>query len=567
MAAQERTVHGPSPRSQGGSGRTIWGIRGKRKGVGWCRREVLGRVALVSSPSPLLPARQRAHAMVASGDHAGARAVLERAVELGKVNLSKDDPDLLRTAYELGGLLQRSDDPAGARRVLEEAYAGGIWRLGDLDPLMLEISAGIGIAAAELGNRHEARIAFARVAEHGPGVLGVDHWAVARARAYLGQDQNPSPVRPEAPPQPQSVPPRLIQPQTVAPQAPARTREPHAPSSHAFAPQFPPAAPEPRIHAPHTSTTAIGSQAFVPQSPTVPSDAQVLVPHAPAATPEPQAFAPQSPTEPSDAQALAPHIPAATPEPQAFAPQLTAATSEPHTFARHAGTAASGPPAPTASDTVAGNDGEADTALLPAVRELGGGGVADAQTVEFPVLPVAEQLRADEEALGGPTAAFRVVRPSTVEPPSPGNLHVWVPPPRVGDEAKAKRGVRGTGSDGKAHRRGVGRFALLAALLAAVITVAALIIVLAHRSDDSDAGSNVPNLGGTPVGDLHLRDSGVEIGLSGRSAANGASPRGGRTRFSGPCHGGTWDYRSCGRWVELSRVSPGRVRRPGPALV
>jgi hypothetical protein len=41
--------------------------------------------------------------MVASGDLVGAPAVLERAVELGKVNLSEDDPDVLRTACELGG--------------------------------------------------------------------------------------------------------------------------------------------------------------------------------------------------------------------------------------------------------------------------------------------------------------------------------------------------------------------------------------------------------------------------------------------------------------------------------
>jgi hypothetical protein len=84
---------------------------------------------------------------------------------------------------------------------------------------MLEVSAGIGLATAELEDRHEARKAFGRVAEHGPTVLGVDHWAVRRARAHLGQDQNPSPVRLETPPQPQSVQPRLIQPQTIAAQA------------------------------------------------------------------------------------------------------------------------------------------------------------------------------------------------------------------------------------------------------------------------------------------------------------------------------------------------------------
>jgi hypothetical protein len=155
-------------------------------------------MALVSQPSPLTPARQRAQALASSGDLAGARAVLERAVELGKVHLSEDDPDVLVTAYQLGSVLQQADDPAGARRVLEEAYAAGQWRLGDADPLMLRISHDIGVVAEELGNRHEARKAFARVAELGPAALGADHPAVARSRAYLGQDHNPSSVRPEA---------------------------------------------------------------------------------------------------------------------------------------------------------------------------------------------------------------------------------------------------------------------------------------------------------------------------------------------------------------------------------
>ncbi len=150
----------------------------------------------MSQPSPLTPARQHALALASSGDLAGARAVLERAVELGKVNLSEDDPDVLRTAYQLGTVLQRADDPAGARRVLEEAYGSGLWRLGDADPLMLEISHDIGVVAEELGNRHEARKAFGRVADLGPGVLGEGHWAVVRARAYLGVE----PVREQAAP-------------------------------------------------------------------------------------------------------------------------------------------------------------------------------------------------------------------------------------------------------------------------------------------------------------------------------------------------------------------------------
>ena len=147
-------------------------------------------MAGVSQPSPLTPARQRAQVLADSGDLTGAIALLERAVELGKINLAEDDPDVLRTSYLLGQMLRKDDDPSGARRVLEDAYAAGLWRLGDSDALMLEISHDIGMVAEELGNRHEARKAFGRVAELGPATLGAGHWAVARARAYLGQEQD-----------------------------------------------------------------------------------------------------------------------------------------------------------------------------------------------------------------------------------------------------------------------------------------------------------------------------------------------------------------------------------------
>ncbi|WP_169789770.1 tetratricopeptide repeat protein [Actinoplanes subtropicus] len=161
----------------------------------------------MSQPSPLTPARQRAQVLADSGDLTGAIALLERAVELGKINLAEDDPDVLRTSYLLGQMLRRDDDPSGARRVLEDAYAAGMWRLGESDALMLEISHDIGVVAEELGNRHEARKAFGRVAELGPATLGAGHWAVARARAYLGQDQeaavragDPSPAVPASGP-------------------------------------------------------------------------------------------------------------------------------------------------------------------------------------------------------------------------------------------------------------------------------------------------------------------------------------------------------------------------------
>jgi hypothetical protein len=175
-------------------------------------------MARVSQPSPLNGARQHAQSLAGSGDLGGARAVLEHAVDVGRANLGEDDPDVLATALQLAQVHQAADDPSGARRVLEEAYAAGQWRLGDADPVMLLISHDLGVVAEELANRHEARRAFGRVAGHGPEVLGADHWAVVRARAYLGED--PPTVRmelpaPAPPPAPVQEPPYRDAPPTT----------------------------------------------------------------------------------------------------------------------------------------------------------------------------------------------------------------------------------------------------------------------------------------------------------------------------------------------------------------
>ncbi|WP_067498836.1 fibronectin type III domain-containing protein [Actinoplanes sp. TFC3] len=157
----------------------------------------------MSQPSPLHATRQRAQALAEAGDPAQARALLEHAVELGRMDFGEDDPEVLSTAHQLAVIMHRSGDAPGARRVLEEAYAAGQWRLGETDPLMLGISYELGVVAEEMENRHEARRAFGRVAAHGPGVLGADHWAVTRARAYLGEE--PPTVRmelPDPPPMP-----------------------------------------------------------------------------------------------------------------------------------------------------------------------------------------------------------------------------------------------------------------------------------------------------------------------------------------------------------------------------
>ncbi len=177
-----------------------------RRIAGWRSRGAPGSMAQVVQPSPLGAARHRAQTLASAGDLAGARAVLEHAVGVGQTRLGEDDPDLLLTACQLAETLQQIDDPSAARRVLEEAYAAGSRRLGDADPVLLRISHQLGVVAEELGNRHEARKAFARILEFGPSVLGADHPALAQARSYLGHDQIPSLVRPEAPVPPHSAP-------------------------------------------------------------------------------------------------------------------------------------------------------------------------------------------------------------------------------------------------------------------------------------------------------------------------------------------------------------------------
>ena len=184
-------------------------------------------------PSPLAAAQHHAQALAATGDLAGARLTLQQALDGGRAAFGDDDPAVLATAHQLAVVHQQADDPSAARRVLEEAFAAGQWKLGDADPLMLAISFDIGVVAEELGNRHEARRAFGRVAAVGPPVLGEDHWAVLRARAYLGEDPPTvrlelpvPPVQPSPRPEPAPVPPS---PPPPAPPVPPMPRQQSAP--------------------------------------------------------------------------------------------------------------------------------------------------------------------------------------------------------------------------------------------------------------------------------------------------------------------------------------------------
>lgn len=189
-AAQVRTLHGP----------------GTRPNQGWPPRHEPGSMEVVP---PLSHAVERARLLVAAGDLGAARLLLERASELGRVRLGDDHPEVLTTQLHLAAICRRVDDPGAARRVLEQAYAAGQRRHGDASLLILRICYDLGQVAEELGNRHEARKAFAQLTLHGPAALGAQHQAVARARAYLAQDQNLPSVRvkaPRSPEEPQPAP-------------------------------------------------------------------------------------------------------------------------------------------------------------------------------------------------------------------------------------------------------------------------------------------------------------------------------------------------------------------------
>jgi hypothetical protein len=159
-------------------------------------------------------ARQRAEALAESGDLDGARALLERAVEIARSQLAQGDADLLATMRQLADVHMRADDPMAARRTLEEALEAGI-RLGDADPLVLMLSYDLGLVAEELANRHVARTNFTRVAEFGPSVLGAAHPAVVHARSYLDPTLSAS--------LPAASPPAAFLPDVSSPVDPAAT--------------------------------------------------------------------------------------------------------------------------------------------------------------------------------------------------------------------------------------------------------------------------------------------------------------------------------------------------------
>ncbi|MER6592547.1 tetratricopeptide repeat protein, partial [Micromonospora purpureochromogenes] len=140
----------------------------------------------MSQPSPLVAAQQRALALRSAGDLPAARRLLADTIASVRPAYGEDHPEVLGTAHLLARMHREADDPTAARRVLEEAYAAGERRWTGTEPLMLAISFDLGSVAEELGNRHEARRNYTRVATAGPAVLGEHHPAVRAARQYLG---------------------------------------------------------------------------------------------------------------------------------------------------------------------------------------------------------------------------------------------------------------------------------------------------------------------------------------------------------------------------------------------
>ncbi|NUT04684.1 MAG: tetratricopeptide repeat protein [Hamadaea sp.] len=166
-------------------------------------------------PTHLPEVWAQARALRDRGDLASARMLLEDSLDSATFQYGEDHPDILATALLLATLHRRAGDPATARRVLEEALQAGSMRLDESEPVLLRISFELASVADALGNKHEARKHYGRVAAHGAGVEGLQD-QVREAVAWLGPQSPPAPAQPAyAQPgmgQPIAGPPMLGQP-------------------------------------------------------------------------------------------------------------------------------------------------------------------------------------------------------------------------------------------------------------------------------------------------------------------------------------------------------------------
>ncbi|GIE99764.1 hypothetical protein Ari01nite_72290 [Paractinoplanes rishiriensis] len=385
-----------------------------------------------------------------------------------------------------------------ARRVLEEAYAAGQWRLGDADPLMVQISHDLGVVAEELGNRHEARKAFGRVAEHGPGALGADHPGVARARAYLGQDQNLGAVRAE--PAQQMPPPGT--PATYGPGAnPSlediatrfRLEPGPVPRPGNFVPT-PPLSDEPTtaLHfdapegAGNDETSAfevipLGTRGGRVQPPTDQNQQVWTAPPGEAAAPQPGPVAQPGPVD----------------QPTTVHP-IVAPRTEPQSPASHTAPPGGFPAPPQAqpsgsySAQPSGSYPAQPSGSYPAQPS---GNFPAQPSGNFPAQPSGNFPAQRAQTPGG----YQHPPLGAPYPPAhaPGGYPISPPPQPPAPPAYGKRGV--------------GLFAAIAAILSAVIAVVALVFVLANRSNENGNDSNEPTLGGDPPGNVQLQDEGSRI--------------------------------------------------------
>lgn len=145
-----------------------------------------------------------ARALRDRGDLDSARAILEDNLDTGTFQYGEDHPDVLATAHLLATMHRRAADLTSARRVLEEALHAGSLRLPDDDQIMLGLSFELARVADELGNRHEARRQYTRVATYGRGVPGFAE-PVREALSWLGPAAT-APAASAAPPPPPSWP-------------------------------------------------------------------------------------------------------------------------------------------------------------------------------------------------------------------------------------------------------------------------------------------------------------------------------------------------------------------------
>ncbi len=405
-----------------------------------------GSMADVSQPSPLAALQHRALALRAAGDVAGACRLLADAIDPLKASFGEDHPEVLGTAHLLARLHREADDPAAARRVLEEALAAGERRWHPADPLMLAFSFDLASVAEELGNRHEARRHYARVADAGPAVLGADHPAVQAARHYLGGAG--AGTTPPLPPGPLVAPgPRDS---ARSPVPPAFPRQPPPPLPVSAPPrQLPP--PPPRIPAPSRSpeSTATATTRHASEPPH-PAAAPGVPPVPPVAAPPTAAAKPPSGTDAPPQQPVSPWAPqAAPPAPRIPAPPRPGPGGQggpvppPPVSAAHGGTVAPRQARPETMRTGGAAPADAASAWAPQPAAEGGR-PAPASQAPTPAVPPTPRTA---PAPPGPRAPAEPAPPSS---PPPAPARGWDEPtvqvrqidPLLREEAARQEAIR-----------------------------------------------------------------------------------------------------------------------------